>query len=453
MSPIRWSTWSQWPRPAWGPERTTDRAPDPRSAAALVRDRILSAGPITFAEFMTLALHAPAVGYYARRGSPLGTAGDFYTSAELHPGFAALIGRQVQQLWLALDRPTQFVVHEGGPGSGLFARDLLDSLRARAPELYTALHYRLEETSPALRELQQRWLAHAGHLAVAEWVDAPAEDGSVNLVFANELLDALPVHLVETRPGQLVELYVAWSDDLAILQPGPPSTPLLTAYFERLGLTPVEGCRAEVNLTALDWLSAAARAIGRGLLLVLDYGYPAEILYAPTRRAGTLLCYYRHTVSSDPLRRIGDQDITTHVDFSSARWAGESVELTTLGLVSQAQLLHNLGWPALRSAVELTALGQSAREANLRSLDALVDRDGLGQVLALIQQRGLDGFLPLGLVGGSLGRWDQPPLRRPEHLLLPGAADAEGLPDFEAQWADAFGLSDAQADSLSEEPT
>ena len=418
-----------------------------------MRDRILSAGPITFAEFMLLALHAPAVGYYARRGSPLGAAGDFYTSAELHPGFAALIGRQVQQLWLALDQPGQFVVHEGGPGSGLFARDLLDSLRARAPKLYTALRYRLEETSPALREIQQRRLAHAGHLGRAEWVDAPADDGSVNLVFANELLDALPVHLVETRAGQLVELYVTWSDELAILQPGPPSTPLLTAYFERLCLQLSEGCRGEVNLAALDWLRAAARSIGRGLLLVLDYGYPAEVLYAPTRRAGTLLCYYRHTLSSDPLRRIGAQDITTHVDFSSARWAGESVGLTTLGLVSQARLLHNLGWAALRSAVELTAPGQTAHDANLRSLDALVDRDGLGRILALIQQRGLDDFVPLCLVGGSPGRWDPPPLRRPEHLFLPGAADAEGLPDFETQWAEAFNLSEAQADSPNEEST
>jgi SAM-dependent MidA family methyltransferase len=401
---------------------------------------------------MTLALHAPAVGYYARRGNPVGAAGDFYTSAELHPGFAALIGRQVQQLWLALDRPAPFMVHEGGPGSGLFARDLLDSLRAAAPDLYTALRYGLEETSPALREIQQRTLAHAGHLGLANWVESPAEHGPVNLVFANELLDALPVHLVETRAGQLVELYVAWSDDRAFLQPGRPSTPLLVAYFERLGLQLVEGCRAEVNLAALDWLRAAARSIGRGLLLVLDYGYPAEILYSPSRRSGTLLCYYRHTLSSDPLRRIGDQDITSHVDFSSARWAGESAGLTTLGLVSQSSLLHNLGWPALRSAVELAAPGQLARTANLRCLDALVDRDGLGRLLALVQQRGIDNFVPLGLVGGSPGRWDEPPLRRPEHLLLPGSADAEGLPDFEAQWAEAFGLSDMQTDSLDNEP-
>ena len=191
-----------------------------------------------------------------------------------------------------------------------------------------------------------------------------------------------------------------------------------------------------MNLAALDWMRSAGAAIGRGLLLVLDYGYPAEVLYAPTRRAGTLLCYYRHTLNSDPLRHIGEQDITSHVDFTSLARAGEAAGLTTLGLVSQRRLLGNLGFDGLRRAAATAPLGQTERDANLRALDALVDPAGLGRLLALVQQRGLEGFAPLGLIGGPAVAWEPPPLRGPDHIRLPGPAEAEGLSDFEVQWAE-----------------
>jgi SAM-dependent MidA family methyltransferase len=413
-------------------------------AERVVRLRLAERGRLTFAEFMQLALHEPSVGYYARRPGPLGREGDFYTSAELHPGFAALIGRQVMEVWWALRAPARFVMHEAGPGSGLFARDLLDWLRSIEPDLYAGLEYRLEEVSPQLRERQQRTLAQAGHLERASWVDGPAEDGSVNLLFANELLDALPVHLVEQRDGRLWERYVVLADGGLAFEVGELSTPRLAQYFERLGRWPGEGCRAEVNLAAVDWLRTAGRSIGRGLLLVVDYGYLAEVLYARWRREGTLLCYYRHTLNSDPLERIGEQDLTSHVDFSSAEWAGETGGLTTLGLVSQRRLLRNLGWDGLRRAVEWQVGGQAEREANLRGLDGLVDPDGLGRLLALVQQRGLDNFAPLGLIGGPEVVRRELPLRRPDHLYLPSLAEAEGLPDFEAQWQELFGATEEQ---------
>lgn len=407
-----------------------------RSAAAMLRERIRAQGPLTFAAFMAHALYDPETGYYAQARLPLGARGDYYTSPELHPGFAALLGRQVEQLWAALGRPVRFVLHEAGPGSGRFARDLLDWLQARAPDLYAALEYRLDEPSPALRLVQQRELAHAGHEQRARWVAGLQPANPAQLIIANEVLDALPVHLVQVRGGRLEELFVALEGDRFVLVPAAPSTAALGGYFERLGRLPGEGCRAEVNLAALAWMERAARSLERGLLLVLDYGYPAELLYAPERRYGTLLCYYRHTLNSDPLARVGEQDITSHVDFTSVRAAGERAGLRTLGLISQHRLLHNLGWAELVAAVRRVSLPPAEREANVRALEALVDPTGLGRILALFQARGLPDFVPLGLVGGPALDWSSPPLRRPDHVRLPDPAEAESLGDFESQWAE-----------------
>ena len=394
---------------------------------------------------MAIALYDPPTGYYARAGSPFGAAGDYLTSPHLHPAFAVLLSRQVEELWRALGRPEPYVVQESGPGGGLFARDLLDWLRDEEPRLYAALEYRLDERSAARQLEQQGRLAHAGHLERVRWVDGFRADEPVHLVLANELLDALPVHLVRLEGQRLRELYVTVEAGRLTLAPGEPSSARIEAYFDRLGLVPGEGCQAEVNLAALDWLTAAAAALPRGLMLVLDYGYPAEQLYAPARRQGTLLCYYRHTLSSDPLARIGEQDLTSHVDFSSLRLAGEAAGLRTLGLISQRRLLANLGLEMLADRVEQETLPQAERDANRRALEALVDPSGLGRILALFQARGLDGYAPLGLVG-TAGTWrpGRPVLRGPEHTRLPGPEELEGLGDFEALWSEIFDEPQAQ---------
>jgi SAM-dependent MidA family methyltransferase len=407
-------------------------------AERAIRERIRARGSLTFADFMAIALHDPVVGYYARQPTPFGAEGDFYTSPELHPGFAALLLRQIEQLWQALDRPQPFIVLESGPGTGIFARDFLDWTRTTNSDLHAALQYRLDEPSPALRERQQNLLERAGHVDLAGWPlpTADSRQPTAHCIIANELLDALPVHMVQARGGRLEELFVVECDGCLTLEPGAPSTRALCAYFERLGLRPGDGCRAEVNLAALDWMRSASARLARGLLLVLDYGYPAEQLYQPSRRGGTLLCYYRHTLSSDPLARVGEQDVTTHVDFTSLRWSGETAGLGTLGLVSQQRFLKNLGWQELRRAVEAAPLSQRERVANLRALDELVRPDGLGRIGVLVQHRGLEGLAPIGLVGGHAQAWSRLPLRGPEHLDLPGPAQAEGLPDFEFQWSE-----------------
>jgi SAM-dependent MidA family methyltransferase len=442
--------------------------------------------PITFAQFMEAALYGPG-GYYAERPALGGPGRDYFTAPELHPAFGALLGRQVAEVWVALGRPSRFDLVEHGPGSGALCRDLLTWAEHEAPGFAAAIRYLLVERSAPLRAAQRATLEGAGLLdARVSWEDSnlpplpegrgvhppPFREGGrggrlesggraatfAGVILANELLDAFPVHLVTVREGRLLERYVApdRDDERLTFVEGEPSTPALARYFADLGLLPGEGCEAEVNLAAVAWAERAAADLARGALLILDYGYPADRLYAPQRRHGTLLCYRGHTLGSDPLVRVGEQDITTHVDFTSVARAGERMGLATLGPVDQATFLTNLGLRGYLRLLERAGLTAREHDANRRALLELVNRDGLGAVRVLIQTRDLPGFRPSGLVnlpprppppfreGGRGGRFWLP-LLRGDQMRLPGPLEAEGFGDIEAQWRDFWtGQEDAE---------
>ena len=174
--------------------------------------------------------------------------------------------------------------------------------------------------------------------------------------------------------------------------------PEVTDHFQALGVVPADGCEAEVCLTAPAWMTHAAKALRRGYVLTLDYGYEAPELYAPWRKRGTLLTFYRHTSGDDPYTRIGRQDITASVDFTSVRRAGEAAGLTTLGSKSQGEFLAALGiGEALASQPDTHQL--EAYYALRRAVVELTDPAGLGRITALILGKGVPATLPQGLAG------------------------------------------------------
>lgn len=356
-----------------------------------LRVRIAAEGPITFREFMAAALYHPRYGYYTSGAEATTRGGDYVTSPEVHPVFGAMVAKQMLELWDGMSRPARFDVVEQGDGSGALARDVLRWAAGEA-KFAAAMRYRIVEPNARLREAQRRTLEDAGVAARGEWCDALPE-GIEGVVLSNELIDAFPVHRVVREGDVLREVYVDVGDDGRFVDRlGALSDELIAAYFDAIGVLPGEGCYAEVNLDAPRWVADVAAAIARGYVLTFDYGYEARDLYAPWRRDGSLLCFYRQTASSDPYQRIGKQDMTASVDFTTLRAAGERAGLTTVAMTDQASFLVRMGIGDGIAAVAEQRPGEMEEYfARRRVVMDLIDPARLGRIKVLLQGKGVEG--------------------------------------------------------------
>ena len=316
----------------------------------LIIERIRTSGPLTFAAYMELALYHPEFGYYARADRRSGRAGDFFTSADLGPLFGELLADQFAEMWRLLGRPA-FDLVEVGASNGWLARDILDATATADPAFYAAIRLHLVERSVTARAAHPAVLsAHTDRLTAST---PQLPDAVCGAIFANELLDALPTHVVVMTRDGLREIFVDARGDRLVERDGPLSSPEIPAYFDRLGLQLQPGWRAEVNLSAVAWVGEAARRLRRGFLLMIDYGHNAHELYSAARATGTLATYRRHVIESGTggavnsvapwLSDPGERDITSHVDLSSIRRAAEDEHLRLLGLLDQTYFLIGLG--------------------------------------------------------------------------------------------------------------
>jgi len=345
----------------------------------VIASRVREAGSIGFDEFMRLALYHPEHGYYVA----CDPAFDYQTSPQVHPVFGTMVARQLSALWVSMDRPARFDVFEAGAGAGGLAVDVLMALREEEPALFEACRYAMQDVS--MRDTAGR-IEGAGVLDKAAFADELPGDASIEgCVLSNELLDALPFRRVRVERGVLHEVNVALEDERFVDRPVPASTEV-RAYFDALGLLPGEGCDAEVNLEAVEWMHRAAASLRRGYVVTLDYGYAASELYAPGRKRGTMLTFYRHMEGDDPYQRVGRQDITASVDFTSLRKAGAAAGLRTAYEAAQAEWLVAMG---LREVVAQAGRNtdREALYALRRAAAALTDEAGLGRVRVLIQAK------------------------------------------------------------------
>lgn len=350
-----------------------DDGREARPLAERLRERIRRGGPVTFRDWMAAALYDEREGYYRRPDRPRwGRAGDYRTSPERSPLFAATFARYFASLHEQLGRPAALHLIEAGGGDGRFAEAVLGTLARDAPAVYGALRYVFSELSEDARSRAARRLApFAGRVEfrqLEEFEDAPA----CSVVFSNELLDALPVHRVRVRGGRLLELCVG-ADDAGrfVWVEQELSTPRLAVHFERQGVRLEEGQAAEVCLEAEEWVARAARLVRRGFLVTVDYGSEGPELYAPARgREGTLRAFRGHAFAEDLLARPGEQDLTATVNWTQVREAGERAGLRTLlherqdAFLLRAGLLEQLELEsaAAPGEAELISLRLGARE-------------------------------------------------------------------------------------------
>jgi SAM-dependent MidA family methyltransferase len=340
---------------------------------ASISSEITKNGPIPFVRFMELALYHPQFGYYMRQPDSadherIGWSGDFYTSSDVHPILGRAIAAQARQMDELMSCPAPFTIVESGAGKGVLARDCLAAIHDQRENFASRVRYVLIERSPAMRELQRRnlapWLSKPGLVTWAEGLDELAPQSVTGLFFSNELIDAFPVHRVQIVDGRIEELYVDYRDGRFVECFKPLSTAALSHYLLQLNPTWPDGYRTEVNLLAMNWMEQVARRMDRGFVLTIDYGHTAQDLYGPERKDGTFLCYFQQRANDDPFMRVGEQDMTAHVDFSSLAATGETQGLHVTGFTNQMSFLMGLGVeemigklepesPAFRAAIHL----------------------------------------------------------------------------------------------------
>lgn len=354
----------------------------------IIRKKILEAGPISFCEFMEMALYHPGEGYYTSSEPRIGQEGDFYTSPYVTSLFGKLIAKQLEQMWVHLGKK-EFAVVEIGAGTGLLCKDILEALKEQ-PAFRKQLTYYIVEKSAAMREQQKLLLGN--HVI---WCNSIQELPSITgCFFSNEVVDNFAVHQV-VMEEELKEVYVDYQQYFVeVLRPARED---LQWYFKELQVSLPTGYRTEINLQAIAWIKGIAERLKQGFVMTIDYGFPSIELYAERRRAGTIVCYYKHSINLCPYQHVGEQDITTHINFSALHHWGSQNGLEYCGFTNQAYFLLGLGLTHQLSQMERN----NAMNGHQPKSDPLFVQRFLGDIgkkmKVLIQQKGIDKVPLAGL--------------------------------------------------------
>lgn len=363
-------------------------------------ERIKSEGPISFEAFMEMALYYPSLGYYMKDTTKIGKSGDYYTSPHLHPIFGAMMGRQMEEMWALLEYPNVFHVVEMGAGMGYLAKDMLEYLeKSEGKENFSrCLKYTLVETNPTIKAKQRKMLSN--FMDKVTWVsDLKELEPTTGCFLSNELLDAFPVRLIE-MDNELMEIYVS-ANGGDLIEAKVPCSKKVKEYLRDYNIELSGGYRTEVNLLLEVLIKQISEKLLSGFVFTVDYGYPAWDYYSEDRNRGTLLCYYQHQVNDDPYHKIGEQDLTAHVNFSALKKWGEEFGLKTIGFCPQGVYLISLGVNEL-----ITELyGDSPDVFETAKIKGLILPQGMGESHKVMVQYkgngapGLRGFSMRNQVG------------------------------------------------------
>jgi SAM-dependent MidA family methyltransferase len=353
------------------------------SLASVLRGRIAAEGPLSFAAFMAAALYHPEAGYYARGIRQVGRGGDFFTSVSVGPLLGGLLARRFVREWSEAGKPARWRIVECGAHDGTLAADVLAELGQLSAAAFRALEYAIPEPLPVLRQAQGETLRPFAdcvrHLAD---VNELAADPLPGIAFGNEVLDALPCHLIEWRDGQWCERSVALDGAGGFVwQTGEINDPRLRAALVPLGSAFPEGYRSEARTGYHDFLAPLARSLSSGLMLWLDYGFERPEYYHPARREGTLRTFARHRAGDDPLRCPGELDITAHVDFTAVAEAAEALGWQQSALRSQG------AWLTETARDWLLEMEGKPQAAALRQFKTLTHPAQLGRAFQALELR------------------------------------------------------------------
>ncbi|HEV2855316.1 MAG TPA: SAM-dependent methyltransferase [Thermoanaerobaculia bacterium] len=350
-----------------------------------LQDLIRAQGPIPFAVFMEEALYGEG-GYYSREDVPIGEEGDYVTGATLSPLFGRVTARLLERLDGAIGK-TAAEMFEAGYGTGVHLESVVSTLLEKTMGRRIRAWDRVARPVPAGVERVPN-------------LEAIQEGEIEGLIFSYELFDALPVHrLVGRADGTVGELWVDLDpkedpSGAFVWREGEVSDPKLLDLLRNPDVPLQAGQVADLSPGWEPLYRSLARRLGRGLIVTCDYGFERERLLDPRIRSnGTLACYTRQRVHRNPFVKVGEQDLTAHVDFTTLLQAGEAEGLRTGALTRQALWLTACGlFEELQGADATTRQGAMA----------LLDGEGMGEeIRVLVQAKGIetDGLFEPGVLG------------------------------------------------------
>jgi SAM-dependent MidA family methyltransferase len=346
----------------------------------LIRESIRARGPVSFAWFMEQALYHPELGYYSSGRCAIGRRGDYFTNVSVGPLFGRLLAAQFVEIWELLGRSGDFVIVEQGAHHGDFARDVLGAVREQAPDFFSALRYWIIEPFPILRERQGEALRDFSEKLT--WQESVIDlEPFAGVHFSNELLDAMPVHLISRNGAGWQERLVVESGDGFGFVTAPIADAELRLHLDTIPAHLNAPYETEVGLGALKWIESLAQKLIRGYILAVDYGYSRDEFYAPERRSGTLQCRAHHRMIGSPLSSAGEADITAHVDWTSLAERAEANGLSVAAFTDQHHFMSGIV-----TALMAEQFGVNTKAGTRRALQTLLHPEFLGttfQVLAL----------------------------------------------------------------------
>ncbi len=369
------------PMPSRLPEPDADELAHATRVLDMLRGLIHAHGPLPFSQYMERCLYAPGLGYYSAGRIKFGADGDFVTAPELGSVFANCVVRAVQPTLAELGAEADFL--ELGGGSGAFAEAALLAL-ARAGTL--PRRYLLLEPSADLRQRQRERLRAqlpAEVHARVEWIDRPPSTDWQGVLFANEVIDALPATRFALRAGEVHEEHVALDGEGALRRVDRPADALVTGAVRQveraLGADFADGYRSEILPQLPYWMDAVAGTLRRGLMLFVDYGYVRREFYLPERDDGTLMAHYRQRAHADPLWLPGLNDLTASVDFTALAEAGSHVGFQVAGYWSQAQFLIGAGLQEAFADEQAAAVDELSRQRLAQQVKRLMLPEAMGE--------------------------------------------------------------------------
>lgn len=354
-----------------------------------IRDRIQQSlhKSISFHDYMEMCLYDPTYGYYSVPRQKIGKEGDFYTSSAIGGIMGAMVGSYVLKIREHLLGGFDFV--EWGGGTGQLAQQILLRIQQQSQESYHSMRYIIIEQSDYHRKQQQQLLQDHLHviqfMTPEQWKESG--DPSQSIIFSNELLDAFPVHRIRKTGGEIQEIQVGWEEhqqQFVEMETLCHST-VIHNYLQKEGIVLREAQTAEINLEAIGWVNEMAAWLQKGYLISIDYGDVAEEIYAPHRMKGTLVCYRNHQLSDDPYLNPGEQDMTTHVNFSACIRTGEEAGFQTWKLQTQKEFLVDAGiFQLLQNHSSLDPFSPEAKQN--RAIRQLLWSDQMSELFKVLIQ-------------------------------------------------------------------